>query len=112
MLSIATRRSRRLRRTSTDAELRLWYHLRDRRLNGHKFRRQHPIGHHFADFACVDRHIVVELDGGQHAQSRRFDDQRTQRLAELGWRVVRFWDDDVLLRADQVLEALLGELKK
>src|SRR6266496_3253929 len=60
---ISTARARKLRRMQTDAECKLWQRLRDRRLSGHKFRRQHPIGHYFADFACVERRVVVELDG-------------------------------------------------
>ena len=82
----------------TDAELRLWHYIRDRRLAGHKFRRQHPIGRHFADFACVECRLAVELDGGQHAEHCEADTRRTAQLKKLGWRVIRFWDNDVLNR--------------
>jgi very-short-patch-repair endonuclease len=102
-------RARELRRRQTDAEQRLGHFLRDRRLCGYKFRRQHPIGPFFADFACPDRRLVVELDGGQHVESRR-DERRTAVLVRLGWRVVRYWDDDVLLSTNEVLESILRNL--
>jgi very-short-patch-repair endonuclease len=110
MRSIRTVRSRRLRRRSTDAESHLWYHLRDRRLAGFKFRRQHPIDRYFADFACVERNLVVELDGAQHCQSQ-YDVLRDAMMQRLGWRVVRYSDRDVLLNTTGVLEALLAELQ-
>jgi len=110
MRSVRTVRSRRLRRRSTDAESHLWYSLRDRRLGGFKFRRQHPIGRYFADFACVERNVVVELDGAQHCGSE-YDVRRDAMMRRLGWRVLRYSDRDVLLNATGVLEALLAELQ-
>ncbi|MGA8032980.1 MAG: DUF559 domain-containing protein [Casimicrobiaceae bacterium] len=101
------RRARQLRRESTDAEQRLWWLLRDRRLAGHKFRRQHSIGPYFADLACVERRIIIELDGGQHVERRAYDDRRSTWLEGRGWRVLRFWDDDVLLRTGDVLEVIV-----
>ena len=103
-------RARQLRRESTDVEQRLWWLLRDRRLVGRKFRRQHSIGPYFADFACIERKIIVELDGGQHVERCAYDDRRSTWLEAHGWRVLRFWDDDVLLRMDDVLEMIVGAL--
>ena len=103
--------ARQLRRESTDAERRLWWLLRDRRLVGHKFRRQCPIGSYFADFACIERKIIIELDGGQHVDQCAYDDRRSAWLEARGWRVMRFWNDDVLLRMDDVLEVIVGALK-
>jgi very-short-patch-repair endonuclease len=104
------KRARELRRRSTDAEAQLWWLLRDRRLLGFKFRRQHRIGPYFADFACAERKLVIELDGGQHVERRKDDDRRTASLAMGSWRVMRFWDDDVLLRTADVLEMIVRTL--
>jgi len=103
-------RARVLRQTMTDAELRLWFHVRNRHLAGYRFRRQHPIGPYFADFACVERRLVVELDGGQHVAGHEADRRRTALLIRRGWRVIRFWDDDVLKYPHLVLETILREL--
>jgi len=102
--------ARKLRKSSTDAELRLWHRLRAGRLHGHKFRRQHPIGPYFADFACLAQRVVIELDGGQHADRKSHDDQRTAYLGAAGWRVIRFWDDEVLGETEAVLEQILESL--
>lgn len=96
----------------TDAKIRLWFHIRDRRLAGFKFRRQHPIGPYFADLACVERHLVLELDGGRHAAGCEADSRRTLYLERRGWRVVRFWDNEALEHPSLVLEALLRELNR
>ncbi len=103
--------ARKLRDNMTDAEMRLWQHLRDRRLLGFKFRRQMPIGEFIADFACLDTRLIIELDGGQHVERAELDALRTQQLGELGFRVVRFWNDDVLLRPDDVLERIIALLR-
>src|SRR5262249_48306064 len=93
----STRRySRALRGEPTDAEALLWRRLRGRQLNGAKFRRQHPIGPYFADLCCVEARLVIELDGGQHAEQTAEDAGRTAYLGAQGFRVVRFWNDDVL----------------
>ena len=84
--------ARALRTSSSDAETRLWWHLRDRRLGGAKFRRQLPIGPYVADFVCVEAMLVVELDGGQHAEQLERDQVRTSFLERQGYRVVRFWN--------------------
>lgn len=99
--------ARALRRNSTDAERRIWRHLRDRRLSGLKFRRQATVGCYVVDFLCAEKRLVVELDGGQHTAEG--DAARTARLEELGYRVIRFWNNDALGNADAVLEAILQE---
>ena len=97
--------ARPLRRDSTDAERRLWRHLRNRNLGGFKFRRQVTIGPFIADFACIECKLVIEADGGQHGTNK--DSTRTAYLENLGWRVIRFWNDDILLRTDAVLGVVL-----
>ena len=102
--------ARTLRSTSTDAERRLWYRLRDRRLGGHKFRRQYPVGNYVVDFACLERRLVVELDGGQHAEVSTHEAQRTAFLLAQGFRVLRFWNDEVMDQFDAVLEVIAAEV--
>ena len=101
-------RARELRAASTDAERLLWSRLRDRRLDDYKFRRQHAIGPFFADFACVEAHLVVELDGGQHfdVDAQRADQQRTSVLAKHGFHVLRFSNREMLVETDAVLNAI------
>ena len=101
-------RARALRQTATDAERRLWLRLRDRQLDGWKFKRQCPIGNFVADFACREAWLVVELDGGQH--NIEADSARTTALEQSGWRVLRFWNDEVLRNADGVLRAIAAAL--
>jgi very-short-patch-repair endonuclease len=99
-----------LRRDSTDAETRMWSALGDRRLAKYKFRRQHPIGDYIVDFACTRHALVIELDGGQHADSA-CDDCRTAWLKSQGWRVIRFWNNDVLTNTNGVIETILQALR-
>ncbi len=99
-------RARALRREQTGAERTLWSHLRDRRLQGAKFRRQHPIGPFIVDFYCPERALVVELDGGHHAIQVEADQVRTTFLVRQGCRILRFWDNDVLLNTEAVLEEI------
>jgi len=103
---MANHRARALRRDMTDAERRLWAALRHRRLRALKFRRQHPIGRFILDFACVEHRLVVEADGGQHADSES-DARRTAWLESRGWRVLRFWNNDILSNPEGVQEAIL-----
>lgn len=79
----------------TEAEKRLWSILRNRQLAGLKFRRQHPIGRYVADFACFEHRLIVEADGGQHNESTA-DEKRTAALNMAGWKVLRFWNNDIL----------------
>ena len=104
-------RARQLRVEATDAEARLWVHLRNRSLGGFKFRRQFPVGPYVADFVCIERKLIVELDGGQHADNPA-DERRTRFLELRGYRVIRFWNPDVLSNTDGVLEMILLELEK
>jgi very-short-patch-repair endonuclease len=101
--------ARRLRKAATDAERLLWTGLRGRQLGGLRFRRQYPIGGFAADFACVEARLVVEVEGGQHAERAAHDAIRTQKLELCGYRVIRFWDHDVLLHTDAVLEEILRQ---
>jgi len=94
-----------LRQSGTDAEQALWYRLRAGRLNGLKFRRQHPVPPYVADFYCEACKLVVELDGSQHDE--QVDRNRTRFLEAKGLRVLRFWDNEVLQQIDAVLEVIL-----
>jgi very-short-patch-repair endonuclease len=98
-----------LRRDSTPAEQKLWMRLRARRLQGFKFRRQHPFGDFILDLVCMECHVVIELDGGQHLESSR-DRIRDASLEPAGFKVLRYWNHDVPERTSQVLEAILLEL--
>jgi adenine-specific DNA-methyltransferase len=100
-------RARALRQRSTDAERLLWNRIRDRRLNGVKFRRQHSIAGYIVDFCCVQARLVVELDGGQHAERTLNDRERTTVLEAEGYRVIRFWNHEVLTVIDVVLTAIM-----
>jgi very-short-patch-repair endonuclease len=95
-----------LRTAGTDAEHKLWYHLRARRLGGFKFRRQHPVPPYVVDFYCDELKLVIELDGSQHSQE--VDSARTQALERQGLLVLRFWDNRVLQEIEAVLEAILN----
>ncbi len=101
--------ARQLRRTMTEFERKLWFRLRRHDLGGFRFRRQHPIGAYVVDFVCLDRKLVVELDGSQHLDSHH-DHVRDAWLADQGFRVLRFWNDDVSTRHDEVLEQILRGL--
>ena len=103
-----TQRARQLRKSRTEAEHCLWQHLRGRRLGGLKFRRQYPILDYFVDFYCAEHGIVVELDGSQHLDGASQDVARTRTLERLGLRVLRFWNDDVLARTDDVLLVIVA----
>jgi very-short-patch-repair endonuclease len=104
--SLQKGRARRLRENQTDVENKLWSQLRGRQLNGVKFRRQHPIGPFVVDFCCVERGLVVELDGGQHAEQGAADERRTKILERFGYRVLRFWDNELLNNLNGVLERI------
>jgi primosomal protein N' (replication factor Y) len=108
---MANAKARSLRQSMTDAERRLWSALRDRRLDGHKFKRQHPIGPFIADFACVELKIIIEADGGQHAGNTR-DEPRTRWLEGRGWRVLRFWNNEILANTNGVLETIAEALRQ
>jgi 2-isopropylmalate synthase len=104
-------RARVMRGTPTDAELRLWRLLRDRRLNGLKFRRQVPLGRYIVDFLCVEARLIVEADGSQHAESPR-DKARDAYLESHGWKVLGFWNNEVLQNREIVLETIYAYAAK
>jgi crossover junction endodeoxyribonuclease RuvC len=99
--------ARALRLNSTEVEKRLWQRLRDRQL-GVKFRRQHPLNGYILDFACEERKLAIELDGGQHTHESNNiqDEKRTRTLATSGWRILRFWNNDVIENIEGVLETI------
>ena len=102
--------ARKLRNKATDAERRLWQRLRLKQLNGFKFRRQVPVAGYIADFLCCEVKLVVELDGGQHLKQAAYDEHRTLALQRAGYQMLRYWNDDVLLRTSSVLEDFLVKL--
>ena len=104
------RLARFLRESQTDTERQLWQRLRGRQLQGFKFRRQHPIAPYVVDFVCIDQRLVVECDGGQHGAMVEADTARTKFLNARGYRVIRFWDNEVLLDIDAVLAVILEAL--
>jgi very-short-patch-repair endonuclease len=104
------RQARALRRQMTEAEKVMWSKLRDRRLDGVKFKRQKPIAGYIVDFVALDLKLIVEIDGGQHAERVEEDAVRTKVLEESGYHAVRFWNHDVLRNIEGVLESLVQEL--
>lgn len=103
--------ARLLRRNQTDAERILWRALRGRALGGYKFRRQYSIGRFVVDFACVEASLIVEVDGGQHMDQKPNDDRREEFLESRGFRVMRFWNNEVVKEAGPVLAAILSALQ-
>ncbi|HEX5599963.1 MAG TPA: endonuclease domain-containing protein [Hyphomicrobiaceae bacterium] len=107
---MTTTRARQLRARQTDVERKLWFLLRDRRLNGAKFRRQVPIGNYFVDFVCQEAKLIVEVDGSQHSDQVAYDCARTEWLRSVGYRVLRIWNNDLTENEEGVLTAILNEL--
>ena len=99
--------ARELRKKMTDAERCLWQALRGGQLNGTKFRRQYTIGAYIVDFVSFDVRLIIELDGGQHATQQAYDAKRSAFLQDKGFRVLRFWNHDVLQHTDAVLTEIL-----
>ena len=106
------RHRRALRKNQTDAERKLWSHLRRRQLAGVKFRRQHQVGLYICDFASLEGRLVVELDGSQHVERSAYDFRRDVFLRSAGFRVLRFWNADVLARTEQVVETIFEALHR
>lgn len=98
--------SRQLRHSQTDAEKRLWTLLRSKQLFDCKFRRQHVVGPYITDFCCLDRKLVIELDGGQHAENQEHDIHRTRFLEQKGFVILRFWDNQILKEPQSVIESI------
>jgi len=101
--------ARDLRKNSTDAERHLWYHLRANRL-GFKFKRQVPIGSYIVDFVCLEKRLIIELDGGQHMDNQKYDTKRTDWLMAHGFKVLRFWNNDVFEQTPSILEVIMTAL--
>jgi len=99
-------RAKQLRKAMTDAEWALWARLRRRQVNGHKFRRQHPVGGYIVDFVCLEKKLAVEVDGGQHDERCDEDARRTCSLEQKGFQVMRFWNHQVLSELDAVIEEI------
>jgi len=97
-----------LRTNQTDAEARLWYHLRSRRFQRWKFRGQHVLQGYIVDFVCLERRLVIELDGGQHADRETYDHHLTCILEKEGFKVMRFWNNKVLNNIERVLKTILN----
>ena len=105
-------RARSLRRDSTDAEKRLWTALRDRRLEGIRFRRQVVMGRYIADFCAANPKLIIEIDGVQHEDQKIYDEARTRYLTGQGYLVLRFWNGDVLTHLGHVLNSIADEIHK
>jgi valyl-tRNA synthetase len=105
-------KAKELRANQTDAEGLLWHYLKNKQLGEYKFRRQHPFGNYIADFVCLERSLVVELDGGQHAEDEavKYDQKRTEFLNQSGFRVLRFWNSDVFKNVNDVLDSIFFAL--
>ncbi len=99
--------ARSLRRNSTDVERMLWQQFRNRQMGGLKFRRQEPVGPFVVDFFCLERNLIVEVDGGQHATAQDRDAARTAWLEARGYRVIRFWNNEVIGNIEAVLETIV-----
>ena len=97
--------ARDLRKSLTDAERKLWQRLRGAQL-GVKFRRQHPFENYVLDFICIERRLVIEVDGSQHAEEQEHDEKRSKRLHQAGFTVLRFWNNEVLIETDAVVQAI------
>ena len=108
---MASPRARQLRSTPTDAERRLWSWLRRKQLDRFRFRRQQPIGPYVVDFFCAQAKLIVEVDGGQHAERQLQDTARTRWLEERGYRVLRFWNNEVFGNTEGVVLTILEALR-
>jgi very-short-patch-repair endonuclease len=104
-------RARQLRQNPTDAERLLWRKLRLWQVEGFKFRRQQPLGRYIVDFVCLEKRLIIEIDGGQHAENANYDTERDAWLRDQGFVVLRFWNNDVLKNMDGVMEQVIKSLK-
>jgi very-short-patch-repair endonuclease len=107
---LVSERARTLRKNPTDAEIRLWSKLRHKQIEGFRFRRQRPVGPYIVDFICLNSQPIIEVDGGQHNEPSEYETRRTQYLENEGFRILRFWNIDVLANTDGVLEVIRGAL--
>jgi very-short-patch-repair endonuclease len=104
--------ARELRKVPTPAEIKLWARLRGGRLNGVKFRRQHAIGNYIPDFCSIKPRLIIELDDSQHLEQHEYDNDRTAFFKSKGYRVLRFWNKDILNDIDSVLKVILQTLNE
>jgi very-short-patch-repair endonuclease len=104
-------RARQLRKNLTDAERLLWRRLRLWQVDGFKFRRQQPLGNYIVDFVCLEKRLIIEVDGGQHAQQANYDTDRDAWLRNQGFVILRFWNNDVLKNIDGVMEVIAKNLQ-
>ena len=102
--------ARKLRKNQTDAEQLLWSKLRSKQVAGQKFRRQHPIGKYIVDFVCIDKNLIVELDGSQHINASGYDNVRTNFLKTEGFEIIRFWNNEVFNETDAVMEVIYNKV--
>ena len=103
-------RAQELRNNPTKAEYLLWYYLGRKQMKGFRFRRQQKIGHYIVDFVCYKKKLIVELDGGQHATQTVYDSERTRWLESQGFKVLRFWNNQVLVNTEVVLDVIFKEM--
>jgi very-short-patch-repair endonuclease len=104
-------RARELRRNPTHAERALWQKLRLWQVEQHKFRRQQPLGSYIVDFVCLEKRLIIELDGGQHAEQKNYDNERDTWLRDQGFVVLRFWNNEVLGNIGGVMETIYNKLQ-
>jgi very-short-patch-repair endonuclease len=104
-------RARHLRRNPTNVERLLWQRLRFWQVEGYKFRRQQPLGKYIVDFVCLKRRLIIELDGGQHAENSQYDKERDVWLRDQGFVVLRLWNNEVLSNIDGVIQVIVKELQ-
>lgn len=102
--------AKKLRQNQTDAENLIWLHLRNRRFQDLKFRRQHPMGPYIVDFICLEKQLIIELDGGQHAKINFYEQTRTHYFQKQGFKILRFWNNDVLMYLPAIIEKIMLEL--
>lgn len=100
--------ARTLRKNMTEAENRMWYYLRNRRLGGYKFVRQYTIGNYIVDFICREKNLIIEIDGGQHMTAVAYDEQRSDYLKSRGYRVLRVWNNEVFNNIQGVVQSILS----
>lgn len=100
-----------LRKELTPAERKLWAYLRGDQL-GVNFRRQHAIGNFIPDFVCIEKKLIIELDGSQHLEQEEYDEERTKYFESIGYKVIRFWNNDVMKNMDDVIRAIIFALDR
>ena len=104
-------RARQLRKEMTPAEKKLWAYLRGNKINGVKFRRQHAVGSYILDFCAIQKKLIIELDGSQHLDQEEYDEERTKYLAAQGYRVLRFWNNQVMNDIESVIKEIAYALE-